>query len=389
MERNSNNFELPFKYKSMRLLTMFVSFVTLLLTCCFTPNSEQSVQDPKCVIETTTQDSDVAINTDLKKISADDFVVERHCYGKSSTFNFDIIICKLIEDTLIISASEGFMPINAFDILVVNGIYKTEFWVHNCTFSHKYSIQNSSLTLNRKKFAEGDSIIGLFSCQAIYTLDSVKRKLDTFSIRGNFKLKIRSRNFDIDSFSTERNYNKMLTELSNPFPEKITDISLSYCGLTDLPVELEKFKNLEFLWMEGNNFSHADLSKLSKFRKLKILDLRNCHISKLPSSIGVLKNLESLNLAGNYISHLPKGLFQLTNLKRIELAFNKLTYIPDDIRKLKKLEMLDISGEHNNIKKLPRNFFKVLTNLTEFYPPDSMNKTEYKDYDQKKNPLNL
>ena len=65
--------------------------------------------------------------------------------------------------------------------------------------------------------------------------------------------------------------------------------------MKDIPDEITNLKNLEQLWIGGENGGNS--------------------ISALPEEIGKLENLTSLNLYGNPISELPESLKMCRKLK--------------------------------------------------------------------------
>lgn len=283
-------------------------------------------------------------------------------------------ICNLTNDTLKIYTHHGYGPSNSLEIRIVKNIFFVNMIEHDCTYGHEYKTLQQSLSINKSTFKIGDTLIGELFYQGIYVWDSVKNVIDTTTISGKFKLKIRNKNFDSDSLVAENNYKRLLVNLLELNPDSTTILFLVRCGLKSLPTELRKFKNLESLVLDGNNFKEVDLSMLCEFKKLKFLQISNCNLIKIPQSIFCLKALEKLDLFNNEIQLLPTGLFQLTNITELQLGGNLLTSLPEEILNFKKLKMLDISGRgsRNNIKKLPANFFKVMENLLTFYPPDSL-----------------
>ena len=304
-----------------------------------------------------------------------------------SFFSDNAGICNLSKDTIFIRTHQGYGPSNSLDITITNGIFEVVLFEHNCTYSHKYKVLKQNLELNKSIFQIGDTLTGKLFYQAIYVWDTVNNIVDTTTIFGKFNLKIRDKYFDRDSLDTENNNKELLVILSNTKPDTVTQLQLWKCGLTSLPNELSKFKNLETLGLNYNNFKNTDLFRLCEFKKLRILQIDNCNLSKIPESIFCLINLEELSFFNNDISVLPTELFSLTKIRELQLGGNLLTKLPNEILNLKKLEMLEISGglKRNNIEKLPNNFFKIMLNLTEFYPPDFMNEEEYKDYKPKEN----
>ncbi|KAF8038131.1 hypothetical protein BT93_B0864 [Corymbia citriodora subsp. variegata] len=93
--------------------------------------------------------------------------------------------------------------------------------------------------------------------------------------------------------------------------------------------------------------SEANLHELiQSFKRLRILDLHDTNVGKVPRSICKLKHLTYLNLSGNEaLKRLPNCITRLQNLQTLKL--NDCFYLeelPRDIRKLVSLQNLDIDG---------------------------------------------
>ena len=75
---------------------------------------------------------------------------------------------------------------------------------------------------------------------------------------------------------------------------------------------------------------------ISRFKHLRLLDLRYSTLEALPSSIGTLKHLRYLNLERNkHIKKLPNSIWDLQNLETLILhACVKLEELPRNIRKM-------------------------------------------------------
>jgi hypothetical protein len=96
---------------------------------------------------------------------------------------------------------------------------------------------------------------------------------------------------------------------------------------------------------------------ISKYKQLKIIVLKNCNLTNLPSEIGKMIQLEELYLDGNALQTLPVEISNLTNLKTLHLTNNQLTNLPNAIRNLTKLQYLDAS--HNKIVDFPSSILSL------------------------------
>ncbi|WP_353570313.1 COR domain-containing protein [Candidatus Albibeggiatoa sp. nov. BB20] len=86
-------------------------------------------------------------------------------------------------------------------------------------------------------------------------------------------------------------------------------------------------------------------------KKLKILDLGENKLKKLPKEIGELQNLEKLQLWKNKLEFLPNELGKLHSLFLLGVGENQLKYLPNTLGELQNLSILQLWK--NNIKGLP------------------------------------
>ncbi|KAJ4723916.1 Disease resistance protein [Melia azedarach] len=92
---------------------------------------------------------------------------------------------------------------------------------------------------------------------------------------------------------------------------------------------------------------------LTKFKRLRVLSLRNYYINELPNSIGGLRHLRYLNLAGTRIRSLPESTSSLLNLQILILRdCSRLLKLPSNLRNLINLRHLDIMGA-NLVRGMP------------------------------------
>ncbi|MBI4647828.1 MAG: leucine-rich repeat domain-containing protein [Bacteroidia bacterium] len=89
----------------------------------------------------------------------------------------------------------------------------------------------------------------------------------------------------------------------------------------------------------------------------KKLDLSNKDISEIPPEIEKLTQIEYLDLSYNRLEHLPENLFKLVNLKTLLLTRNELVELPPAICLLQLLETLDISN--NKLETFPAEIGKL------------------------------
>ncbi|XP_010523649.1 PREDICTED: disease resistance protein RPM1-like [Tarenaya hassleriana] len=73
---------------------------------------------------------------------------------------------------------------------------------------------------------------------------------------------------------------------------------------------------------------------------LRVLDLENSPISKLPDSLGIMFNLKYLNLTRTQVRGLPKSFSRLLNLETLITKESNIKVLPPEISKLKNLQNL-------------------------------------------------
>jgi len=138
-----------------------------------------------------------------------------------------------------------------------------------------------------------------------------------------------------------------LTKLPIVFNKSIEYLDLSYNKLVKLP-NFSKFKALKILNLKSNRLRNLPES-IGSVNSLESLNLRNNILVKLPSSIGSLDSLESLDLHGNKFNSID---IILNNaLRELELGWNNFEKIPESIKFLSLLEKFGIGG--NKIFELP------------------------------------
>ncbi|WP_348798559.1 leucine-rich repeat domain-containing protein [Flavobacterium adhaerens] len=137
------------------------------------------------------------------------------------------------------------------------------------------------------------------------------------------------------------------------FPVYITELELlesldiSQSSFSKLPKEIANLSNLKKL-----NISTAAFKKFPDeilgLHKLEELILSNgtshtrYSISKVPESIGQLKNLKKLHLANNPFGMFPMEILELENLEELWIGSIGISTLPDEFKRLKKLKRLSV-----------------------------------------------
>ena len=147
------------------------------------------------------------------------------------------------------------------------------------------------------------------------------------------------------------------------FPEDCSrELATFFLSNLDSLVNLRKL-DLSGSW-KPNEHGPLLVSKISVLLKLDFLNISNCCLQVLPSSLFELENLKVLNCSDNELKPLPSDLGLLQNLEQFHCLHCDLQELPSSLCELKNLKILDCS--YNELKSLPSEF-GLLQNLEVFY----------------------
>ncbi len=138
-----------------------------------------------------------------------------------------------------------------------------------------------------------------------------------------------------------------------------TTLNLFSSNITDFPLEITKYTDLKYIYLDKNNISYipAEIGQLSN---LESLELHYNNLDRLPPEIGQLSSLKRLELHHNQLCTIPREIGLLSNLEILILNDNKISSLPEEIGQLTNLEELYLSS--NFLESLPETL-KQLTNL--------------------------
>jgi len=276
--------------------------------------------------------------------------------------------CRLEDDTIKIFLKEGTITRTIMNLKIFKYGVDADIWVHSCHSSIHYKAIMTTLKLNKEAFHIGDTIIGKLNYHGLPIFEDKSIEGDTLRIKGKFKFVVRSENFTFDDLTKEKNY-KNFTALLQSDPNTIYEVDLQNSGLTEIPKEIQLFKNLRVLNLEDNDLNTADFSMLKHLPRIQKLNIGRCNLTKIPSSVFSLKYLDELDIYFNKINVLPEELFILTNLKGLQIGGNYLKSLSSSISRLTNLEWIEFSN--TQIWKLPDEMTR-LKSLKEIYPNDTM-----------------
>jgi Leucine-rich repeat (LRR) protein len=130
-----------------------------------------------------------------------------------------------------------------------------------------------------------------------------------------------------------------------------------YALLNDSSKRLDasKIRALRFMNCAEIELHHASFSSA---KSMRVLDLSECSIHKLPRSIGLLKHLRYLNAPRVKHRVIPDSITKLSKLIYLNLHGSQITGLPESIGDMKGLMYLDLSG-CSGIEHLPESFAEL------------------------------
>lgn len=140
-------------------------------------------------------------------------------------------------------------------------------------------------------------------------------------------------------------------------PQAFKSLNLRGQFADSIPKEIVNFQNLKSLYLSANKLQAKDFEWIASLKSLEELYLDYNELKEFPLPILELTGLKILDLSNNKISKLPKELSKLTKLEDLDLSMNKLNGFPDQIIGLQQLKILGLSK--NGISKLPKEILKL------------------------------
>ena len=117
-----------------------------------------------------------------------------------------------------------------------------------------------------------------------------------------------------------------LNKLNNKYVDALFKFEFSDVLFNIYPDETKKLR------FTGYNIGHT--SDLSRFKRLEMLYLVDCKVSRLDSSVASLKGLKMLILTNNKLKILPKSLGKLRNLEVLNIKGNYIEELPEELNQL-------------------------------------------------------
>lgn len=192
------------------------------------------------------------------------------------------------------------------------------------------------------------SVLGLTSIpEEIYRFENVK----TLGLNGN---KITDVRLDLKRFKQldylDLNHNP-IRKLKLTRTNQLKNINLQGTGMVRIPGSLKNIRSLRSVWLGFNPKLNLRQRDFRRIRNVEDLNLYACSLSTLSPHIRHLKKLEVLDLYYNQLTGLPESITTLKHLTHLALSNNKLEKLPEDLGNLQKLEFLYL--HHNRLSTLP------------------------------------
>lgn len=158
----------------------------------------------------------------------------------------------------------------------------------------------------------------------------------------------------LNILENKETYTSMEEALKNP--DAVYILVLDRKGLTEVPPEIRRFKNLKSLSLFRNKIKQLPdfLPELG----LISLDINDNGFGQVPEVIYRCTTLEELDMGSNGIQHVSADISKLKNLKKLKLRMNKLEALPTELSQLNYLEEIELYG--NDFYRFPT----VLTGCT-------------------------
>jgi len=158
-------------------------------------------------------------------------------------------------------------------------------------------------------------------------------------------------------------YQEAVRRIDRARLDGVTELDLSYMGLTEVPEVLGELTGLQVLNLWENQISSIP-EAIGQLTSLQVLFLSGNQISSIPEVLGQLTGLQVLYLDNNLLSSIPEVLGQLTSLQELSLVSNQISSIPEVLGQLTSLQQLNIA--FNLLSSIPE-VLGQLTSLQQLY----------------------
>ena len=131
--------------------------------------------------------------------------------------------------------------------------------------------------------------------------------------------------------------------LENASPDTVYAISFSKEKRREIPKELARFTNLQYLDLEKNKLMELP-NFIGDFKQLKYLNVARNNLSQFPIEICRLTNLEELILNRNNFETIPECIQYAKSIKYMDVYDTPIRSLPKTLTELPALEKIDFTG---------------------------------------------
>ncbi|DBA92701.1 TPA: hypothetical protein ACH3X1_002911 [Trebouxia sp. C0004] len=146
----------------------------------------------------------------------------------------------------------------------------------------------------------------------------------------------------------------------------LTELDLSSCGVSGVPVSLGRLANLSVLDLGGNWAAPGIMlpHDVACCDSMRSLHMNDCSLKKVPECLCLLSAMEYLGLANNQLVELPQALTGLVHLHNLDLAHNEFHTFPTLLAGLTSLSRISFKGCTQMQIPAPLQMLTSLKNLT-------------------------
>eukprot|EP00210_Caulerpa_lentillifera_P006156 g5883.t1 len=138
--------------------------------------------------------------------------------------------------------------------------------------------------------------------------------------------------------------------------KSLLELFASNNSLRCLPTGFQELQ-VQDVFLAENYFNELPVELMTVKKSIRRLSLTGCGISKLPEDVTRLKNLKYLDFSFNKISSVPQTVNTWTQIEVLNLGFNPLERFPDPLSSLSSLVELNLN--QTGIQQLPMEFGKL------------------------------
>lgn len=287
------------------------------------------------------------------------------------TIDLDCVCKKIGDTTYIIMINSGPYVGRSYGIEIFEKKYSSSYqtWGDVPVEDNTFKTLEQTLTLNKTNLKVCNYLEGRFTYRG-YTYNELLQNKDVYlKIEGGFSCVIKDSLYSLINIKAENRINNYLRLLSGR-PDTVTKLNLGNLGFRQIPLFVDKFKNIETLVLPNNDIKKLRIESLANLALCKELNLNDNNIEFLPEKIDTLESLRILKINRNQLTELPKKFSNLKQLRYLDLGYNNLKMLPNNIHMLENLETLILYGKENNFE-IPEGLYNTKS-LKEIWFQDNL-----------------